>query len=374
MRVALVHDYLNQLGGAERVFREIASLFPDAPIYTLFADPRVTRQLLPGRTIITSPLQRFPGIMRHHHYALWLMPSLIERFEFSEFDLVISSSSSFAKGIITSPHVRHLSYCATPLRYVWDDYHGDRREFPLIPLARPLVPYVTHYLRMWDFSASARPDGFMTNSRYSAARLKKYYGREATVVYPPIDTGRFHALSPDPVLRAAHYFLMVGRLTPYKRFDLAVKTFNDLGLPLWIVGDGPQKKALMKEAGPHIRFLGRVSEARLEALYASAEAFLFPQEEHFGLVAVEAMAAGTPVIGYRGGGALEIIAEGRSGAFFDVPTPESLARAVTDFRRSDFDSVSVRKESDRFDSSVFRGEFLKVVSSHSIPGCRGGRV
>jgi glycosyltransferase involved in cell wall biosynthesis len=363
MRIALVHDYLNQLGGAERVFQEIAGLFPEAPIYTLLADPRVTRALLPGRTIITSSLQRFPGILGHHHYALWLMPSFIERFDFSQFDLVISSSSSFAKGVITPPYTRHISYCATPLRYVWDDYHGDRQEFPFMSFVRPLVPYATHYMRVWDFYAAARPDALMTNSQYSRARLKKYYGRDAEVVYPPVDIERFQALVPDPNLRAARYFLMVGRLTPYKRFDLAIKTFNDLGLPLWIVGDGPQKRALMKEAGPHIRFLGRVGETRLEALYASAEAFLFPQEEHFGLVAVEAMAAGTPVIGYHGGGAVEIVTEGRSGVFFNTSTPEGLAHAVTDFRRSDFDPALVRKESARFHSSVFREEFLKFVSA-----------
>lgn len=365
MKIALVHDYLNQFGGAERVFQEIAQLFPDSPIYTLFADPKVTRALLPGRTVITSRLQRFPGIMRRHHYALWLMPSLMERFDFSKFDLVISSSSSFAKGAITRPGTRHLSYCATPLRYVWDDYHGDRQEFPFIPFVRPFVPYATHYLRMWDFYASARPDAFMTNSRYSQARLQKYYGREAAVIYPPADIERFHAAPVNPGLRDARYFLMVGRLTPYKRFDLAVRTFNHLGLPLWIVGEGPQKRALMKEARAHIRFLGHVNEAVLGTLYASAEAFVFPQEEHFGLVAVEAMAAGTPVIGYRGGGALEIIKEGHSGIFFNAQEPEALAHAVRDFRRSDFNPISIRKESERFSPSVFREEFLKFVSCHT---------
>lgn len=364
MNVALVHDYLNQFGGAERVFQEIAGLFPGAPVYTLFADPNITRALLPGRTIIASPLQRFPGILRHHHYALWLMPSFIERFDFSRFDLIISSSSSFAKGVVTPVHARHLSYCATPLRYVWDDYHSDRQEFPLAPFARPFVPYATHYLRMWDFYASARPDAFMTNSRYSQSRLKKYYGREAQVVYPPIDVERFHGVPIRPELRAARYFLMVGRLTPYKRFDLAVRAFNGLGLPLWIAGEGPQKRALMKEAGPHIRFLGRVNEADLGALYASAEAFVFPQEEHFGLVAVEAMAAGTPVIGYRGGGAIEIVTEGQSGVFFNAQNPDALAQSVADFRRSDFDPASIRKESERFGPSVFRAEFLRFVSAH----------
>lgn len=371
MKVALVHDYLNQLGGAERVFQEIARLFPEAPIYTLFADPRVTRTLLPGRTIITSSLQRFPGIKRHHHYALWLMPSFIERFDFSRFDLVISSSSSFAKGVITPSYTRHLSYCATPLRYVWDDYHSDRQEFPLVPFVRPFVPYATHYLRIWDFYASARPDAFMTNSRYSQGRLKKYYGREAAVIYPPVDTEKFRGTSSNPELRRARYFLMVGRLTPYKRFDLAVQAFNDLGLPLWIVGDGPQRRTLIKRAKPHVRFLGRVKEADLGMLYASAEALVFPQEEHFGLVAVEAMAAGTPVIGYRGGGAMEIITEGRSGFFFDAPTPEALAQAVTGFRRSDFDPASVRRESERFGLAIFREEFLKFVSLSFTHGYRG---
>lgn len=363
MRVALVHDYLNQLGGAERVFQEIAALFPRAPIYTIFGEPRLYERLLPGRRIITSLLERWPWLVRHHYYALWFMPYVIERFDFSRFDLVVSSSSSFAKGIVTGPRTLHISYVATPLRYVWDDYHQDSQEFPLSRLVRPFVSPSTHYLRVWDFAAAKRPDTLVTNSEYSRLRIQRYYGRDATVIYPPVDTQKFKIQNSE--FRIEHpcekYFLMVGRLTPYKRFDLAVETFSELGLPLWIVGDGPQRRELERRARANIRFLGWVSEPDLPRLYAGAEALVFPQLEHFGLVAPEAMAAGTPVIAFRGGGALEIVKEGVSGVFFDRQTPASLAEAVRNFRRSDFDPAIIQREALRFDRAVFREKFMAYV-------------
>ncbi|MDZ4295879.1 MAG: glycosyltransferase [Patescibacteria group bacterium] len=362
MRVALVHDYLNQLGGAERVFREIARLFPEAPVYTILSERAFARSLLPGRTIVTSFLDRLPWLRRHHYYGLWLMPLAIEQFDFSDYDLVISSSSSFAKGILTGPETLHLSYVATPLRYVWEDYYEERERFPLPRVLSPLVGRAVHYVRLWDALAARRPDAVATNSVFSSRRIAKYYRRTATVIHPPVDCGKFRAARPAGTAGRS-YFLMVGRLTPYKRFDIAIEAFKTLPDELWIVGDGPDRRRLGRLAGANVRFLGRVAESALPGLYANAAALIFPQEEHFGLVAVEAMAAGTPVIALAAGGALETVAAGVSGVFFDEQSPESLTAAVERFDRSAFDAERIRAEALQFDTPVFQKKFLEFVSA-----------
>ncbi|MDP3963899.1 MAG: glycosyltransferase, partial [bacterium] len=327
MKVALVHDYLTELGGAERVLEALCELFPHAPIYTLIYDEKATNGLFKHRRIHTSFLQKLPwSRTRHRNYA-WLMPVAIEQFDLGRYDLVISDSASYAKGIVTKPHTVHISYCHTPIRYAWDDSHRYVKEFGLPPILRSFVPFFLNYLRVWDKEASLRVDAFIANSSFVRDRIRKYYRVDADVIHPPVDVEFFGKTE-----RAEKkYFLAAGRLVAYKRFDLAVRAFNELKLPLIVAGEGPELNRLKAIAGPTIAFKGRITDAELREIYAGARALVFPQEEDFGITAVEAMATGTPVIAFRGGGALEHLAEGETGLFFDYERPGTLARTVERF-------------------------------------------
>src|SRR3989344_3504275 len=272
MKVALVHDYLNQYGGAERVLETFCEMFPDAPIYTLVYDARLTGYAFSHRKIVTSFLQKVPLAASRHRYFPVFMPYAVEQFDLSDYDLVLSDSGSYAKGVITKPETLHISYCHTPHRYIWDKSQKLLGEF-----------------------------GY---PKFIKRRIEKYYRRDARVIYPPVNTDRFRVLDGGitGVKESEGYFLMVGRLVPYKKFRMAVRAFNKLGLKLRIVGDGPERKRLLTEAKGNIEFLGLVSERHIADYYAKALAVVFPQEEDFGVVAVEAMASGRPVIAYRGGG------------------------------------------------------------------------
>jgi len=300
MRVALVHDYLNQYGGAERVLEALCEMFPDAPIYTLVYDAKLTGFAFEGRRIKTSFLQKVPFVASRHRYFPILMPYAIEQLDLSEYDLVISDSGSYAKGVITKPDTLHVSYCHTPHRYVWDNSHKLIDEFGYPKFIKTFGPVFTTYVRLWDEQAAERVDAFIANSRFVAARIKKYYRKDASVIYPPVNCSKFF------ISDVGDYFLMVGRLVPYKKFFLAINAFNKLGLKLKIIGNGPERRNLEKISGPNIEFMGLVSEQYLPEYYAKAKALIFPQEEDFGVVAVEAMASGRPVIAYRAGGAVLI--------------------------------------------------------------------
>lgn len=356
MRVALVHDHLNQYGGGERVLSVFCELFPYAPIYTLVYDEKLTGRSFRGRTIHTSFLQKIPGARTNHRLWPALMPLAIEQFDLSRFDLVISNSASFAKGVITKPHTKHLSYCLTPTRFLWDDSHKHIEEFQRPWLVKKLTPLLLSYLRIWDQEASHRVDQFVAISDFIKTRIKKYYQREAEVVFPPAETQRFR-ISPE----TDGYYLMVGRLVPYKQFDLAVKAFNELGWPLKIIGDGPQRKYLEKLAKPNVEFLGLISDHLLPRYYARAKALIFPQEEDFGLVVVEAMASGRPVLAFKAGGAKETIKEGETGTFFSEQSVESLIRALRQFNPADFDPQCVRARALLFDKEIFKEKFLKTL-------------
>lgn len=379
MKVALVHDYLTQFGGAERTLKTIAALYPRAPIFTIVAEPSIADAHFSGHKIITSFLQQYPFSRSKHRFFSPLMPYAIESLNFSRYDLVISSSATFAKGVITSPAALHINYCHTTLRYAWDDsprYAEDFRSHP--GFLRKLAPFFLHYLRVWDHSAAQRPDAFIVNSKFVARRVKKYYGRDAKVIYPPVSIPNRLANNTFPNNREyirensrgnsslisdkIPYFLMVGRLVPYKRFDLAVATFNELGWPLKIAGDGPEKQRLRKIAKKNVEFLGYVSDDELAELYRSAEALIFPQEEDFGIVAVEAMAAGKPVIAYRGGGALETVREGETGIFFDEQTPASMTDALSRFRQSQFNSETIRTHAQQFSEERFKKEIQNFIA------------
>lgn len=355
MKIALVHDYLNQYGGAERVLEVLCEIFPDAPIYTLVYDERMTGGVFRGREIHTSFLQKLPFARRHHRIYPLLMPLAIEQFDLSYFDIVLSVSASFAKGIITKPHTKHINYCLTPTRFLWDDSHRYIDEFRYSWPVKKLVPFFITYLRLWDKEAALRVDKFVAISNFVKDRIKKYYNADAQVIYPPVETGKF-AIS----RLLDDYFLMVGRLVPYKRFDLAVKTFTVMNKPLWIVGDGPERRRLEKLAGPNIKFLGLLSDYKLPELYSHAQAVIFPQEEDFGIVPIEAMASGRPVIAYRGGGALETIVEGRTGIFFDDQTEISLAQAVGEYYQRRWEPELIRDHALKFDKEGFKKQVVDL--------------
>jgi len=359
MKVALVHDYLNQYGGAERVLEAFCQIFPKAPIYTLLYDKKKTGYAFDRRLIKTSFLQKIPLVRSHHRPFLMLMPIAIEQFDLSEYDLVLSDSASYAKGVIVGPKTLHICYCHTPIRYAWDDSHRYIEEFGYPGPIKKIIPFFMNYIRFWDGKAAQRVDKFIANSQFVANRIKKYYRRDSEVIYPPVNSSLFY-LAAEP----QKYFLMVGRFLPYKRFDLAIKAFNRLGLPLKIVGDGPDKTRLVKMAKNNIEFVGLVSEEKLRDYYANCRAFIFPQEEDFGITAVEAMASGRPVIAYRAGGALEIIQEGITGVFFNEQKPESLIEVLKSFRPDDFKPELIRKRALEFDQEKFKEKIKGFINEN----------
>ncbi|MBU4030651.1 glycosyltransferase [Patescibacteria group bacterium] len=359
MRVALVHDYLNQYGGAERVLEAFCQIFPKAPIYTLFYDKKGTGFAFANRRVETSFLQKTPFVKSHHRSFLMLMPIAIEQFDFSQYDLVLSDSSSYAKGVITPPGTKHICYCHTPIRYAWDDSHKYINEFGYSRAAQKIIPFFMNYIRFWDEQAAARVDGFIANSSFVAKRIKKYYQRESEIIHPPIRTDLFY-LAEKP----EKYFLMVGRLLTYKRFDLAIEAFNQLGWPLKIVGDGPDRSRLEKMARGNIEFVGLVPDSKLRDYYAHCRAFVFPQEEDFGIVPVEAMASGRPVIAYQGGGALEIVQPGVTGMFFKEQTTECLIDALKQFEPDDFNPKIIKEQAEKFSQERFKEKIKEYLNEY----------
>ncbi len=356
MKVALVHDYLNQYGGAERVLEAFCQIFPQAPIYTLLYDKERTGWAFADRRIQTSFLQKIPLLKSHHRPFLMLMPLAIEQFDLSQYDLVLSDSASYAKGVITSPKTLHICYCHTPIRYAWDDSHKYIEEFGYPGLVKKFIPFFMNYIRLWDEQAAQRVDQFIANSQFVAQRIKKYYHQDSEVIHPPVKTNLFYLAD-----RPDKYFLMVGRFLPYKRFDLAIESFNQLGLPLKIIGDGPEKKKLQKKAKSNIEFIGLVSDEKLKDYYAHCQAFIFPQEEDFGITAVEAMAAGRPVIAYQAGGALEIVQPGITGLFFKEQTTDYLIEALRNFKLTDFDPKLIREKAREFDQERFKEKIREFI-------------
>jgi len=356
LRIAFVHEYLNQFGGAERLLQVLCSLFPDAPIYTLLYDENATGGVFKDRIIRTSFLQKVPFAKKHHRIFPLLMPLAIELFDFSDFNLVISISASFAKGIITKPQTRHICYCLTPPRFLWDESQQFIKDIGYPEIIKKIIPPFASYLRMWDREASFRVDEFWTISNFIKERIGKYYAKPSAVIYPPVNTSKFHISSDTD-----DYFFMVGRLVSYKKFDLAIKVFNKLNLPLKIAGAGPELKRLKRMAGPNTEFLGLVSDEKLAELYSRAKACIFPQEEDFGIVPLESLASGRPVIAYRGGGAAETLTENQTGLFFDKQTEESLNEAVKNFKPENFNRAVCRARAEEFDIAVFKEKIQKLL-------------
>ncbi len=357
MKIALVHEYLNQFGGAERVLQVLSSFFPDAPIYTLFYDAEATGRVFEGKEIRTSFLQKAPFIKKYHRIFPLLMPIAIEQFDFSDFDVVISISSSFAKGVITKPTTEHICYCLTPPRFLWDDSQKFMDDFGYPRFIKNLFPPLITYLRLWDREASFRVDKFVAISNFVKQRVKKYYLRDSDVIYSPVNIDKFY-ISPD----VGDYFFMAGRHVSYKKFDLAIRVFNQLGGHLKIAGVGPETDRLKKLAGNNIEFLGLVSDEKLADLYSHARAFIFPQEEDFGITPLESMASGRPVIAYRGGGSTETIIEGVTGIFFDKQTEESLSDTLTAFKYNDFSATKCRERAIQFGVPAFKEAIFRHLN------------
>lgn len=357
MKIALVHDYLIQSGGAEKVVDVMHGLWPKAPLYTLLFDPQNLPEFK-GRDIRTSFLKRLPLARRKYQWYLPLMPTATEHYNLKDFDVVVSSTSAFAKGVITGENTLHICYCHTPTRYLWSDTHSYIAELRIPRFIKALLPPVLSRLRVWDKQAADRVDLFVANSETVKQRIKKYYRKDAHVIHPPVDTHRFN-ISNKP----KEYFLIGGRLVAYKRYDMVIEAANKTGLPLKVFGSGPVEADLKKMAGPNVEFLGRVDEKKKAELYANAKAFINPQEEDFGITPVESMAAGRPVIAWRKGGATETVKEGVSGEFFDEQSWEELADHMIRFDENKYDPHKIKAHAETFSRKNFESKLTAFVEN-----------
>lgn len=365
LRVAIVHYWFVGRAGGERVVEALAEMFPQADLFALVADRSTLAPVLQRRQLHTSFLDRLPFARKFYRHLLFLQPLALEQFDLTGYDLVLSSESGPAKGVITSSDTCHICYCHSPMRYIWDMYPAYRRTMNL-PVSA-VFALSAHYMRLWDYASAARVDYFVANSRFIASRIRKVYGRESSVIHPPVDTfaGHLDATKDD-------YYLVAGRLVDYKRVDLAISACNQLGRKLRIVGDGPQLPALRKLAGPSVQFLGKLSDAAMHEQMAGCRALLFPGEEDFGIVPVEVQSFGRPVIAYASGGALETVRANRpgtpqlensTGVFFDSQNVQGLVSAILDFERreQEFNPEAIRDHARQFDVSGFKSRMQDFI-------------
>lgn len=360
MKVVLAHDYLNQWGGAERVLSYLTEVYPAAPVYTLFYDEKFVEDFFSGKKIISSQLQKSKIRSFSHKYLLPFLPLAVESLNIEKTDVVLSSTTAWMKGLVLKPDVCHICYCHSPTRFLWDWHSEYLEEQKLGKIKKTILTPLLTYLRMWDYAAAQRVDFFITNSQNTRKRIQKYYHKDAAVIYPPVDTSKFKVLKNHD-----DYFLVVSRLSPYKNVALAVKAFNKLGLPLVIIGEGSQKEELKNMAGKNIIFAEAKTDAQLVDFYARARAVIFPTfDEDFGLVPVEAMAAGRPVIAAGRGGTRESIVEGVSGEFFNENNPQSLIQAVQKFieNEKNYNPGKIRKIAEKFDVKIFKKKIEEFVN------------
>lgn len=358
LKVALVHDYLIQDGGAERVLAALQEMYPYAPTYVLVHDPKRVNPEFNNHVIRTSFLNKLPFSKRLYQWYMPLMPTAIEYLDISGFDLVISSSSSFAKGVILPPETKHICYLHTPTRFLWQERIGYLNDLPQPRLMRALLPHMLHGMRTWDRIASERPDHLITNSETSRSRIQRYYHRESTVINPPVDiTG----ITP---LAHTHgtYWLAGGRLVGYKRFDLIVNAFARLDMPLKIFGIGPEEKKLRALAGRQTEFLGQVDDKQKVELYQHAIGFISPQIEDFGIASVEAMAAGRPVIAFGQGGTGETVIPNITGIHIDAQTWVDIGDAVIRFNPQQFDPAVIRAHAETYSKERFHQQMKAFIA------------
>jgi glycosyltransferase involved in cell wall biosynthesis len=357
VRVALVHDWLITLGGADRVLLALHELFPQAPVHVSLYDPSRLPKEFHKLNVQPSWLQRVPRAAQHHRWLVPIMPLVFQTMPLDGARVIISSSHACAKGVRKPRGAVHICYCHTPMRYAWDVEPGYVNALP--PAVRPAARAAMIWLRWWDRATSGGVDHFIANSKFVAGRIRRHYGREATVIYPPVDTEYFTP-SGDP----GGFYLVVSRLVPYKRVDLAVEAFNRLGRPLVIAGDGPEISRLRGEARPNVTFVGEISDAALRGYYRQCVALVFPGEEDFGIVPLEAQACGRPVIAFGRGGALESVVDGMTGAFFFEPTAEALIATVRAFDQASYDPAAIRAHAEQFSRQRFlqqMGAFVERV-------------
>ncbi len=359
MRVAIVHDYLNQMGGAERVVMAFHEMFPDAPIYTSIYDPQRVDPVFQKMDIRTSFMQKLPMVTKHHQPYLPLYPFAMESLDLRGYDLVLSSSSAFGKGVITRPETLHVCYCHTPMRWCWNYNEYVERE-QLGGVARRVLPFLITGLRIWDQTSAMRVDAFIANSPVVAERIQKYYRRDAVVIPPPVEASRFPF---DPTVQPEDYFLTLSRLIPYKRVDLAIEACNRLHLPLVVIGSGRDAERLQQLAGPTIRFMGRLPDEEVLHYFAHCRAFLSLNEEDFGITPLEAQACGRPVIAYGAGGALTSVVDGVTGTFFTEQTVDSLTATLASFDEHAYDSHVIHNHALEFDLPRFKRRILQFIEA-----------
>jgi len=364
LRVALVCDWLTSLGGAAKVEEAILEAFPQADVFTSVCDPQLF-DWLKGKKIYTSWLNNVPWLRKKHQLFAWLRPVLFEGFDLSNYDLVISSSSAESKCVITKPETVHICYCHTPIRYYWSDYHeylNERMEFGILnPLVRWIMPNMAHDLRMTDRLAAERVDYFVANSNYVKRRISKFYRRTAEVIYPPVDLEENVKINRE---EKEDYFLFVGRLVPYKKADLVVETFLKNGKKLKVVGGGPQLNKLRKMIGDNqlIEVKGEIADQEKKELLAGCRALIFPSREDFGIVPLEAMSYGKPVVAFAEGGAMESVLEGKTGLFFQEQTVDSLNEAIERLEKMNFDCNNIVNRAKQFSRSRFVRELQELVA------------
>lgn len=365
MKVAIVHDFLTKIGGAEKVLALFHRLYPGAPIFTLLYDKEATRELFdrPEPIIIPSSLNSYPKMIRQNKKILLPMyPKAIEEFDLSEYDIVISFSNSYAHGVLTTPSTVHVCYCYSPMRYVWDWYHEYLQENNIgLNIRGLLIRRLLHSARLWDKVSSSRVDQWLTQSETVQARIKKYYGVKASIIYPPVNLEGIETQS-NP---GADYFLIVSRLEPYKKIDLAIEAFNRNGRQLLIVGMGSDEKRLKSIANHNIEFLGWQSDAAVKQYMKNSYALVFPGEEDFGLTPVESMAFGRPVVAYGRGGATETVIENKTGVLFLDQTVDSLNRAIKELDRiyADIKPGDCRAQAEKFSTEVFSSKITSFLNS-----------
>lgn len=368
MRTALIHDHLAQAGGAEKVLQVFVEMFPAAPIFTLLYEKDNVDKNFAGKKIETSVIQKLPGGVKHYQWYLYFMPMAVEFFDLRYYDLVISDTSSFAKGVITLPNTLHICYCHTPTRYLWSDTHQYINELKYGKWLKKIISLVLNSLRIWDYNAAQRVDLFIANSKTVQARIKKYYHRDSVVIYPPVETDKFYISDLSQPAPGEKYFLIGCRLAPYKRVDIVIEAFKKLGSDyrLKIFGDGVDMKRLKKIASEatNIEFLGRVSEAEKAKLYSGAQAFINPQEEDFGITPVESMASGRPVIAYQKGGATETIVEGQTGLFFKEQTAAEIVKVIESFASYQWDSQAIKQHAEQFSVANFKEQINNFIATH----------
>lgn len=356
MKTALVYDRVNKWGGAERVLVALHEIFPEASLYTAVYSQKKAKWAKIFPKVIPSFLQKIPLMQDKHEFLGTLTPLAFESFDFSEYDLVISVTSEAAKGIITRPGTLHICYCLTPTRYLWSGYDN---YFPKGSLLRSISAPAVSYLRQWDKIAANRPDVMLGISNEVCERIKKYYRKDAEVIFPPVETERFKVPNLSP--QRENFYLVVNRLVPYKRVDLAIAAFNKLGLPLVVVGTGSEERKLKAMAKSNIKFVGSLTDARLAGYYRKCTALVFPQEEDFGIVTVEAQAAGAPVIAFKAGGALDTVIDGKTGVFFEKQTVVSLVAAIKKFKHLRFNGKDLTKNAEKFSKENFKRRFIKLI-------------